>query len=331
MKVKLKDIADNTGYSISTVSRVLNGSYEIGPEARKTILKVADELQYPINKAKLIPSRKTLQYALITDFHPGEFYASYFYGINRAASMEGVRLMLLSVDNPHKDVSNLIKDLSSKTLDGAILFTPDLNHQEHDQIRELMDPEIPIVSHSLLHNPTMHTITFDGYTAGHLAAEHFESKGYRELGIIKGPFSKAEARFRYNGFRDYIQQSPNLELTADFDGDFNFAGGKKAFVEFDNMERKPKAIFASNDLMAHAFLVHANYYGYRVPDDIALLGYDNLPLCQHNYPTISSIRTDFTTLGLSTFQKLKDMMVGTNEHQGKLNLISVDIVERESS
>lgn len=331
MKVKLKDIADNTGYSISTVSRVLNGSYEIGKEARQKILKSADELQYPVNKAKLIPDRKTLQYALITDFHPGEFYASYFYGINKAAKNEGVRLMLISVEDPHKDVSNLITDLSPKSLDGAIIFTPELNHQEHDKIRELMDPDIPIVSHSLLHNPSIHTITFDGYTAGHLVADHFEQKGYNEVAIIKGPFSKAETRFRYNGFRDYIQQSSQLDMVAEFEGDFNFEGGKEAFESFQKLDRKPRAIFASNDLMAHGFMVHAKYFGYHFPDDIALIGYDDLPMCEHNYPKISSVRTDFKSLGLSTFQKLKDMITGSNQHQGKLNLISVDLIERDTT
>ena len=331
MKVKLKDIARDTGYSISTVSRVLNGSKEIGVETRKTIIKAAETLDYPINKAKLIPSRKTLQFALVIDFHEGEFYASYFYGLLQAAKDEGVRLVLISVENPHNDVTNLLGEITPELYDGILLFTPELDRWEHDQIRNKINPELPIISHSLIHSPTIHTITFDGYTGGHLIAEHFDKKNYSKLAIIKGPYQKAESRFRYNGFRDYIQYSPHMELVGECEGNFQFEDGVEALKYFETLDTMPDAVFASNDLMAHGFIEMAKNRGYDIPEDIAVIGYDDLPMCIHSQPRITSVRTNFSELGIASIQKLKDMMAGSNPHEGTLNFISVELIEREST
>src|SRR5699024_12220875 len=98
------------------------------------------------------------------------------------------------------------------------------------------------------------TVTFDGYSGGYLAAEHFKNRGYKKCGIIRGAFEAIAARYRSNGFKDFIYQTNDMELIWDFDGVFSFESGRKAFKSFHKLEDKARAIFEANDGMCYAFM-----------------------------------------------------------------------------
>ncbi|TVQ66440.1 MAG: LacI family transcriptional regulator, partial [Balneolaceae bacterium] len=113
-------------------------------------------------------------------------------------------------------------------------------------------------------------------------------------------------------------------------GDFEFNSGVQSFHDMVEGGSAPDAVFICNDLMATAFVDTAMVNNVMVPDDIAVLGYDDLPMCRHNNPTISSVRTDFKQLGYATIQALKNRFAGNGQQHGILSLIPVSIVERES-
>ncbi len=333
MKVTLKDIAKETGYSISTISRVLSNVGKISNKAREEILQAAQRLNYPSSRiAGYEIQKKHLNIALITDFHEGEFYASYYYGIDRAATADNVRLSLLNVVDPRKNIKNFMTDLlSEKYYDCAIIFIPELLRKDYENLLEVIPDSFPVVSNALIENSILSTITFDGYSGGHQAASMFYKYGYRNVGIVKGPARKAESRFRYNGFRDYIDGKPDMNLIWEFQGDFEFNSGVQSFYNLMENGTKPDAVFLCNDLMANAFVDTALAHDMMVPDDIAVLGYDDLPMCRHNNPTISSVRTDFQQLGLATIQALKNRFMENGQQHGILSLIPVTIIEREST
>lgn len=335
MKVTLKDIAAKSGYSVSTVSRVLSGSEKISTAAKKIIIRAAEELNYPLpNDLHLKVHRSTGMQnvvVVVSGFHVGEFYASYYDGMNQAALKHNVRLFLLSLKHTKKDLFDVIRRLSQQHYDGAILFTPELTHEDYRKLDKFLPSRFPIVSNGLIETPYFHTVTFDGYSGGYQAARHFEQQGYRTAGIIKGPFEKAESRYRYNGFRDYVMQSPTMEFIWECDGDFTYDAGVRALDAFEALDEKPRCVFASSDLMGFAFLISAERSGYSFPDDIALCSYDNLPVTQQNYPTISSIKTDYEQLGHTTISALKEMIEDPKPHKGMLSLIPVSLMERASS
>ena len=332
MKVTLKDIARETGYSISTISRVLSNVGKISNKAREEILHAAQRLNYPTSRiAGYEIRRKQLNVALITDFHEGEFYASYYYGIDRAATAENVRLSLLNVVDPRKNVKKFITDLlAEKYYDCAIIFIPELLRKDYENLMEAIPDSFPVVSNALIENSFLSTITFDGYSGGHQAARLFYRSGYRKVGIVKGPARKAESRFRFNGFKDYIDGKPDMDLVWEFQGDFEFKSGVQSYHDMVESSAKPDAVFLCNDLMANAFVDTALAHNMMVPDDIAVLGYDDLPMCRHNNPTISSVRTDFQQLGYATIQALKIRFAGNGQQHGILSLIPVNIIERET-
>lgn len=333
LKVTLKDIAEDTGYSISTVSRVLNGSDKISTKTRREIYQSAKKLKYPVyrslNGDTLID---TLNVSLIlTRFHIGEFYASFYHGFNVAAQKHNIQLSLTSLRCPFDKALKRIKKLSDSKNDGLIIFAPEFRRSEYQKVYEALPDKYPVVSNGLVENPVFATVTFDGYSGGFLAAEHFRNQGYRTCGIIRGAFDAVEARYRSNGFQDYIFQAPDMELSWDYHGDFTFESGKEAFKNFHKLENKPRAIFASNDAMCHAFMEEALMHNYDIPGDIAIVGYDDLPICGRHRPGISSIHTDYEKLGEVTMEKLKELL--SNPRQGKrvLSLVPVTLEKRKSS
>ncbi len=332
MKVTLKDIARETGYSISTISRVLSNVGKISSKAREEILQAAQKLNYPTSRiAGYEVRKKHLNIALITDFHEGEFYSSYYYGVEQAASEANVRLSLLNVVDPRKNIKKFMTDLlSDKYYDCAIIFIPELIRKDYERLLEVIPDSFPVVSNALIENSVLSTITFDGYSGGHQAASLFYNYGYRRVGIVKGPARKAESRFRYNGFKDYVDGKPDMELVWEYQGNFEFNSGVQGFHEMKESNKNPDAVFICNDLMATAFVDTAMVNNVLVPDDIAVLGYDDLPMCRHNNPTISSVRTDFKQLGFATIQVLKNRFTGNGQQHGMLSLIPVSINERES-
>lgn len=333
MKVTLKDISKDTGYSISTISRVLNGSEKISTKTRREVYHSAKKLNYPLQRSLNGDSfLETLNISLIlTRFDVGEFYASYYSGFNTAAKEQNVQLSLSIIDLSLDESINRIKKLASMKVDGLILFAPQYRREDYKRIREVLPNKYPIVSNGLIENPVFSTVTFDGYSGGYSAAEHFHQRGYKNCGMIRGAIDAIEARYRSNGFKDYIQQTADMELTWNFGGDFSFDSGKKAFKAFHQLDKKPRAIFASNDEMGHAFIEEAIVYGYDIPGDIAVVGYDDLPICERHHPSISSIHTDYKKLGGVTLEKLKDILTNPKQEKGVLSLVPVDLEVRESS
>lgn len=335
MKITLKDIAKDTGFSESTVSRVLNGSSKISTETKEIILESARRLEYFSPKQrKSGASKQFLNVALIaSDFNEGEFYVSFFNGLNQASKKNNIRLSLIGLIDPGEELKNLLKEISLHSYyDAVLLYIPEYTRLDYENLTSNIPNGLPIISNALIENPVFPTVTFDGYSGGYLAARHLEDQSYSSLGLIQGPFRRAESRYRSNGFKDYIQQHGDLDLHWVHDGDFTFESGARAYKEFKQLKQKPRAIFASNDDMANGFMESAKREDVKFPEDVAIVGYDDLPVCRHNQPTISSIRTDYEALGMMTMKLLRELAEMPDHSSGNmLSFISVSLQHRESS
>lgn len=332
MKITLKDIAEDTGFSISTISRVLNNSDKISSDTRKKVLSSAKKLGYKIAKNGDSASKKHLNIALVaTGFHQGEFYTSYLYGLNKAAQQNNVRLFLSVVIDHQKGLVKLLKSLASEYYDGIVLCIPELFSSDHEIIASELPNDFPVLSNSLIENPVFPTITFDSYSGGYLAAKHFHEQGYKKVGIILGPSERSESRFRKNGFTDYVTQQRGMELTWSCDGDYTFQSGISAFENFLQKKNKPEAVFAANDTMANGFLQTAKKNHFKIPEDVALIGYDDLPYNEHTQPALSSIRTDYEKLGNATIKALLETLSENNFTSNVLSFVPVSVSHRESS
>lgn len=331
MKVKLKDIAEQTGYSISTISRVLNGSDKISSGTVEKVVSTANKLGYK-SKKRSSKSKKTIKLALVaTGFHEGEFYSSYFHGLNKAAIKNNVRIYLAAILDHKKELPELLKNLTSGEYDGVILFIPELMRSDYEKIQSDLPAGFSVISNSLIENPVFPTITFDSYSGGYLAAEHFRKQKYKRAGIISGPPERSESRFRKNGFIDNLFQFNSIDFIWNCEGDFTFKSGETAFMKFHELENKPDAIFASNDSMAYGFLQAAKMHGYNIPGDVALIGYDDLPNNKFTRPQISSIKTDYDKLGDATIKSMLEQIRKKDMGSNLMSLVAVSVSQKETT
>jgi len=332
MKVTLKDIADDTGFAISTISRVLRGSSKISRDTRKKVLLSAKKLEYKMPNNGEYLTKKHLNIALIASgFHEGEFYSCYYHGLNKAAKTFNVRLFLQALINYQEDLVKLLKEITAEYYDGIVLFIPELTAEDYEEIADRLSDNFPIISNSLIENPVFPTVTFDSYSGGYLAAKHLQEKGYKKQGIILGPAQRSESRFRRNGFADYISQQSGISLSWVADGDFTFESGVKAFEKYHNEKQKPDAIFASNDSMASGFIFAAKKQGYTIPGDVAVIGYDDLPASKQIQPALTSIHTDYEKLGNATIKSLLESYSKTSEMSNLLSFVPVSVSAKEST
>jgi DNA-binding LacI/PurR family transcriptional regulator len=331
LKVTLKDIADDTGYSISTVSRVLNG-LDANPQTKKEILNSARKLNYPVQNivADAQPD-KLLNVLLICGIEIGEFYASFFDGLNIAASREKVRLFVSSLKDDIPKVSEIRDKISDEAFDGLIINLPRIGREHYRKLKEALPKNFPVVSNEILNTPIFSTVGFDNYGGGYQVARHFKESNYNSCGIIYGPADKNVSRQRAHGFKDYINYNKEMKLVWEFEGDFSFESGLKAFKNFENSGSKPRAIFACNDNMNHGFMQEAMVKGYDFPDEIAIVGFDDLPICKRHRPTMSSIHTNYEELGVVSIQRLKELMANPKEPKTLLSLVPVELNVRTSS
>lgn len=333
-KVTMKDIAKDSGLSISTVSRALTHSGKISKENLKKVYESAQRLNYPLATMHTpIELRDGLNIALVTHHFTGEFFASLFRGFDIASESSNITMSMISVTHSYNSVNRILANLKRRQFDGAVLFMPDFKGPDYISMLHELPPDLPVVSIAPIANPVIDTVTFDNYRGGHLVARHFEERGYKKLGIIQGPASRSEAMLRKNGFIDYVQASGMMELVWDFGGDYSTIQGKEAYENFKNSVIKPEAIFCSNDDTAIGFTHSAIRDGVHIPDDVALAGFDDLRTCGMYTPSITSVHTPYELLGRKALEMIMDRLNNKSDytHSGYMSLVPVSLTVRESS
>lgn len=333
-RATLMDISEMTGLSVSTVSRILRGESNSSADNIERTITVAQEINYPLNHSILkgvYGVSKQLRVALVTSFQPDEFYSSFYYGFYETSKSENVSLSLHTFQPDESDLSRFIKELNTLSVDAAVLFLPSLQEQDYLTLIENIPKHMILISVAPSFHPILDTITFDSYRGGHIIARHFHKKGYLKVGVVTGPSSRNESLLRKNGFYDYVNQHHDMEIIFSYEGDYSFESGQKAFLAFNELKEKPSAVFLSNDYMCIGFLQYAQIHKIKIPQSVAIAGYDDLPLCTYVHPTITTIHTDYSLLAKKTYKMLKEKTLPGNAHNGMLSVIPVKLCERNSS
>lgn len=327
MKVKLQDVADKSGYSVATVSRVLSGKAAGRSSSVDEILKIAGELGYPY--IKQYPDSKHLTIGFVTELFEGEFYSSLFNGFYQASRETDSEVFFVDVAKRKKSLLDYIIKLT-KDYSGICLFLPEFGANDYLKIKEAVG-DYPIISLAPIVNPIIDTVTFDAYRGGHLVAKHFDEQGYKNVGLITGPYNKVEALYRKNGFLDHVSGSSNLKCVWTFKGDYSIESGFDAYHDLKEKGVKNIAVFGSNDQTCFGFIKKANQDGRKIPDEIAIAGYDDLPFCKNFLPELTSVSTNFYELGKASIRLLEKKFRDQNDSHGHINLVPVSLSERTST
>jgi LacI family transcriptional regulator len=289
-------VARAADVSIATVSRVLNGSTRVSEETRERVRAAAAELDYGPNSAARSLTTQTANAigVLLPDLY-GEFFSEVIRGIDNAARSEKYQVLISSSHADTDAVLAVTRSMRGR-IDGLVVMAPDEGTSDAiDQITR----RFPVV----LLNPRFEvqgcrTVSIANFEGACEAVRHLLGLGLRDIVIMRGPAGNADAEARFRGYRAALEDAgvPQPEAS-EFVGDFTEASGFRAASEILGRSRRPDAVFAANDSMAIGLLSAFAQRGVRVPEDIALVGFDDITIARYLSPPLTTVHIDAYALG----------------------------------
>ncbi len=326
MKHTLKDIASDTGFSVSTVSRFLSGNRRYYNNKERIIFDSANKLNYPYIH-NFYNNGVKLKIALVTTILKGEFISLLLSDFHIAAKNSNCDIELINLEKD-EFIQEKIESLTQEK-DGLCILYPNLNKSDCKILESYMN-RISIISLSPIIDASISTITFNNYKGGYLAAKYLNEIGYQNFGIISGDETIFEASQRKNGFMDYLKLN-DLECKWEFKGNYSIESGNTAFTDFQSRKISNIGIFGVNDYMCFGFMKLALLSGIKIPRELSIIGFDNTPFCDNSIPELSSISTDFVELGKRALSSIEKSFIDYNKNYFFTNLVPVEIIDRNST
>ena len=295
MKLTIKDIANLSGVSKSTVSRVINRKKYVSKKNREKVLSIINELGYiPNNIARSLVTNKTHTIGLIIPDITNPFYSETAKIIENTTRELGYSLIICNTDNRHDLQSKYIDILKQKKVDGIIFGSVRINDTN---ISNISVQELPYITyHRKLENGNSNYIISDDIAGIKIAVKHLVDLGHKDIAYISGPTIYSTGINRLKGFIE-SRNIFNLNNSNDLikEGGYSEEQSWKITKEIINLNPRPTAIIAANDIMAISALDCILHHGLSVPKDISLIGYDNINLASHariQLTTISVAKKD---------------------------------------
>ena len=313
-KATIKDIAKMCRVSTQTVSRVINKRPDVSPETREAVEKAIAEMGYqPSALARSLVQQRSYTLGVITAGLRFVGVAQTLNGI--AEQCENSNYALLLKELPRYDTPNIvpvIESLIAHQVEGIIFSASELN--ENIKIAQLQLPTFcpPIIFLKSQPNPDYTTINIDNYGGARTAVEYLLSLGRRKIGLISGPMEWLEARQRKQGWEDTLKNA-GINVCDEHwaQGNWSSSSGEVAFTELVKKYPQMDAIFCSNDQMSLGLLHYAHAIGIRVPDDLAVVGFDDLAEVAYFTPALTTIRQPLRELGFLAVKTLLAQIEGT--------------------
>ncbi|SDG75122.1 transcriptional regulator, LacI family [Thermoanaerobacter thermohydrosulfuricus] len=310
MAVTIKDIAKLANVSITTVSRVINNKTEgVSEETRNRILQLVKELGYQPNAiARGLVTKKTKTVGLIIPDISNPFFPDIARGVEDSAHIYGYNVFLCNTDDNLEKESEYINALKEKYVDGIIFTSSSIPKHEH--ITDLIKSGIPVViMDRRIDSEDIYGVFLDNYEGGYIATKYLIDLGHKRIGCITGPLYISNAIERLEGYkRALVDNEIEVDNRLIFEGDYKINSGIIGAEKL--LEHEVTAIFASNDLMAYGAYKAIRSYGYKIPDDISVVGFDDIQLSQILEPQLTTIRQPAYDMGLTAARMLIKLIEG---------------------
>lgn len=301
----MKDIAKLAGVSTSTVSHVINKTRFVSEEISERVNNAAKELNYyaPSALARSLKVNRTKTIGMLVTTSTNPFFGEVVKGVERSCYQKGYSLILCNTEGDNERMRQSINTLLQKRVDGLILMCS-LEGERIDVFERY--PDIPVVVMDW--GPMLFTsdkIQDNSLRGGYLAAKYLIDCGHTEIGCITGPLIKHQAQMRYEGYKRAMNEA-GLEFNANWiiESDFECEGGYQAFKKMAQRGALPSSIFVSNDMMAMGVINAANELDIKVPDDLSIIGYDDIHIAKFMSPSLTTIHQPKYRLGQAAVETL---------------------------
>ncbi|HHF3017399.1 TPA: substrate-binding domain-containing protein [Vibrio diabolicus] len=302
----MKDIAKLAGVSTSTVSHVINKTRFVSEEISERVNNAAKELNYyaPSALARSLKVNRTKTIGMLVTTSTNPFFGEVVKGVERSCYHKGYSLILCNTEGDNERMRQSINTLLQKRVDGLILMCSSLEGERIDVFERY--PDIPVVVMDW--GPMLFTsdkIQDNSLRGGYLAAKYLIDCGHTEIGCITGPLIKHQAQMRYEGYKRAMNEA-GLEFNANWiiESDFECEGGYQAFMKMAQRGTLPSSIFVSNDMMAMGVINAANELNIKVPEQISIIGYDDIHIAKFMSPSLTTIHQPKYRLGQAAVETL---------------------------
>lgn len=300
----IKDVAKAADVSTSTVSHVINDTRPVSSETRQRVLEAINKLGYHPNRiASNLRSQKTDTIGVLLPNSANPFFAQVLAGIEDACYDADYNLILGNANNETGRELSYLNVLLSRQVDGVLLISTGAHVESVAMLSKHETPVVLVDRSADL--DTLDEIFTDNEEGGRLAARYLLSLGHQRLACITGPSFLTPSARRVAGFRDALAEAGYAVADAHVvTGDFQHEGGYNAARQLLTTSEPPTAIFACNDLMAVGALSAAHDVGLSVPDDLSVIGYDDIPLASYTTPRLTTIHQPGHKIGELAVQTL---------------------------
>lgn len=301
----MKDIARLAGVSTSTVSHVINKSRFVSDEIAERVNNAAQQLNYaPSALARSLKMNRTKTIGMLVTTSTNPFFGEVVKGVERSCYHQGYNLILCNTEGDNQRMKASINTLLQKRVDGLLLMCSTLEGERLDVFDRY--PDIPIVVMDW--GPILFAsdkIQDNSLQGGYIAAKHLIECGHKEIGCITGPLIRHQAQMRYEGYKRALAEA-GIAINPDWivESDFECEGGYQAFEKLYQRGKLPSALFVSNDMMAMGVIQAASQRGLRVPDDLSLIGYDDVHIAKFMTPALTTIHQPKYRLGKAAIDTL---------------------------
>lgn len=335
-KITLKDISRESGYSITTVSRALGGFSDVNEQTRAHILRIAGELGYQPNLiARQLQSQRTFTIGMIIPAtercEEDDFFSTLLKGVTYVAAQRRYDVLISGLLSDSDEMRTYRAFVGGNRVDGMILARTRRSDPRIAYLKEMRHPFVVAGRSSPDEQSDFPYIDADSQLGIQMLVEHFIAYGHRQIGLILPPERVAYTAYRLNGYREGLAGAglpyrPEYVIT----GDLRREGGHRVAHELLEVQPELTAIIASNDLMALGAMQAVQERGQVVGQDIAVGGFDDIPVAQHTTPPLTTVRQPICEIG----EQLTDMLLQIVEHDPPAEtdiLVAPELMIRESS
>lgn len=327
MKISIKDIARAAGVSHSTVSRALADNPLIAQETRARIQRLAQKMGYTPNAiARGLVTQRTRAIGVIVTSIADPFVSEVVRGIEEVAGDQRYRVFLgTSHNDPQREV-NLVKALREWRVDGVIVAASRVGSLYKPMLKEI---GVPIVLINNQHEGTyLHAVAMNDVQGAQLATRHLIEQGHRIIGHILGPQDHASSANRLTGYRRALAQAKiRFDASLVVQGNGRAEGGAQV-LDLIKHSPRPTAIFCYNDMTAIGALSVLKRHGMRVPTDISIVGFDDIPFAAYVDPPLTTIHQPKDEMGRIAMRMLLNLLAGQTVDNV---VIEGQLIVRESS
>src|SRR5690349_19086837 len=324
----IKDVAREAGVSVASVSRALNGHRGVTPETSARIREIAARLRYvPHVAARSLITRRTHTIgALLPDLH-GEFFSELIRGIDQAARARGLHLLVSSSHDSSEEAAAAMRAMQGR-VDGLLILSP---RMDAAFLRANLPEHLPtVLLNSAVRDPAYRTLNIDDYAGAHAMTRHLLRTGHPQVTFIGGPAGNFDAQERERGYRDAMAQHAPGVAPDVVPGEFNEESGHAAAIALLRRKVRPRAVFAANDMMAVGCMYAFKDAGLRIPEDIALAGFDDIPIARYLTPPLTTVHVRIADLGRSALERLAAQLDPDEPSTDLADTLDCEVVVRGS-